>query len=91
VDGSQVVTSFVEKPSRPTGNRAFSGIMIATPQFLDAIPEKRGADIAFDVLPSLVGRMRAYTIPEFVLDIGTVENYEDAQRRWPVLAGKHIS
>ncbi len=88
VDGKQVVTGFVEKPTRPAGNRAFSGIMIATPQFLDAIPEKPGADIAFDVLPSLVGRMRAYAIPEFVLDIGTVENYEHAQRKWPALAGK---
>jgi len=31
--------------------------------------------------------MRAYPIPEFVLDIGTLENYELAQKTWPGLAG----
>src|SRR5579885_3155877 len=51
-DLRHVVTGFVEKPSRPRSNTAFAGIMIATPEFIDAIPEKRGADIAFDVLPA---------------------------------------
>ena len=31
--------------------------MLATPELLDAIPQKRGADIAFDVLPRLLGRI----------------------------------
>ena len=53
------------------------------PAMLDAIPNKDGADIAFDVLPLLVGRMRAHPIREFLLDIGTLENYELAQKTWP--------
>src|SRR5581483_1516299 len=84
-DDSQTITDFTEKPLTPKSNWAFSGIMIATPALLDVVPEKSGADIAFDVLPKLVGRMRAYAIPEFVIDIGTPENYEEAQRRWPGL------
>lgn len=82
VDRDRVVTDFAEKPAHPKSNWAFSGIMIGTREFLDVIPDRGGADIAFDVLPRLIGRMRAYTIPEFVLDIGTPENYEAAQKQW---------
>jgi len=86
VDGNQYVTSFVEKPAFPQSNQAFAGIMIATPHLLDAIPDKPGADIAFDVLPRLTGKTRAYRIEDYLLDIGTIENYERAQHTWPGLA-----
>jgi mannose-1-phosphate guanylyltransferase len=89
-DQRDVVTEFIEKPAAPRSNKAFAGIMVASPALLDAIPEKCGADIAFDVLPPLVGRMRAYQVPEFVLDIGTLENYQEAQRKWPALARKQM-
>ncbi len=79
----QLVIDFVEKPAVPRSNLAFAGIMIGTQELLDAIPRKREADLAFDVLPRLVGRMRAYPIPDYLLDIGTRENYEVAQRTWP--------
>jgi mannose-1-phosphate guanylyltransferase len=85
LDATGTIVSFVEKPSIPKGNLAFAGVMLATPKMLDSIPEKRGADIGFDVLPQLVGLMRGYTTPEFVLDIGTIQNYELAQRTWPGL------
>ena len=79
----QRVIDFVEKTPVPRSNLAFAGIMIGTQELLDAIPRKREADLAFDVLPRLVGRMRAYPIPDYLLDIGTRENYEVAQRTWP--------
>lgn len=82
LDENAVVTSFVEKPANPRSNLAFAGIMIATRELLDMIPEKRGADIAFDVLPRLTGKMRAYHITDYLLDIGTRENYEEAQGTW---------
>lgn len=85
LDANNTIVSFVEKPTAPAGNLAFAGLMLATPELLDAIPQKPGADIAFDVLPRLIGRMRGYRIPEFVLDIGTRENYELAQKTWPAL------
>lgn len=90
-DQNGMVTGFTEKPSRPSSNCAFAGIMIATPALLDAIPDKPGADIAFDVLPRLIGRMRAYRIADFVLDIGTPENYEKAQRQWPLRERKQVT
>lgn len=83
LDADCTIATFVEKPTKPVGNLAFAGLLLATPELLDSIPPKRGADIGFDLLPRLVGRMRGYKIPEFVLDIGTRENYESAQKLWP--------
>jgi mannose-1-phosphate guanylyltransferase len=83
VDPSGRIERFVEKPAEPPGNLAFSGILIGTQKLLEVIPAKRPADIGFDVLPRLAGRMFAYPIPEFLLDIGTMENYQQAQLDWP--------
>jgi mannose-1-phosphate guanylyltransferase len=79
------VREFVEKPERPRSNLAFSGIMLGTPTVIEAIPRKLPVDIGFDVLPQLSGRMMAYTISEYLIDIGTMENYDEAQRSWPRL------
>ena len=77
------VVDFVEKPDRPRGNLAFSGLLLGTQTLLDAIPLKQPADLGFDVLPRLVGRMVAYPISTYLLDIGTMHNYEMAQSTWP--------
>lgn len=82
-DLSGRVERFVEKPEEPPGNLAFSGILIGTQSLLKVIPRKRPAGIGFDVLPQLAGQMFAYPIPEFLLDIGTMENYQQAQLDWP--------
>jgi mannose-1-phosphate guanylyltransferase len=85
VNQDQVVTGFIEKPAKPAGNLAFAGILIGTQQLLNAIPDKPQADLAFDVLPNLTGKMRAYNISSYLLDIGTIENYALAQKTWPGL------
>ncbi|HUL15876.1 MAG TPA: nucleotidyltransferase family protein [Terriglobales bacterium] len=77
------IEQFIEKPKNPSGNLAFAGILIGTQTLMDAIPDKLPADVGFDVLPQLVGRMHAYPINDFLLDIGTLENYERAQKSWP--------
>jgi mannose-1-phosphate guanylyltransferase len=84
-DESYVVREFVEKPAVPVSRWAFAGFMIGTPQLLDVIPSSQPADLGFDVLPRLVGQMLACPIPEYVLDIGTIQNYQTAQRSWPGL------
>lgn len=83
VDTSGMVRDFVEKPAHPTGNLVFSGIMLATPEFLRLIPERHPVDIGSHVLPLLIGRMAAYEINEYLIDIGTMENYRAAQLSWP--------
>jgi mannose-1-phosphate guanylyltransferase len=81
-----IVREFVEKPTGPCGNLAFSGVMIGTSEVIEQIPEESPADISFHVLPRLIGRMLAYPINRYLLDIGTMENYQTAQRTWPGLS-----
>jgi mannose-1-phosphate guanylyltransferase len=83
LDENGVIRDFVEKPENPAGPLAFSGIMIARRQFLDLIPTEGLADIGFHVLPKLIGRMAAIPITDYLLDIGTMENYRLAQETWP--------
>lgn len=85
VDESAIIRDFVEKPKQPASNWAFSGVMIAGPELWDFLPNQRPADIGFDLLPGMVGRMAAYTISEYLLDIGTLANYQYAQESWPGL------
>jgi mannose-1-phosphate guanylyltransferase len=83
-----VISSFVEKPERADSNWAFSGVMVARAEIIDLIPADRPADIGFHLLPRLVGQMAAYPISSYLLDIGTLANYETAQASWPGLAVK---
>jgi len=82
-DADGVIRQFVEKPTNPVGNLAFTGVMIGTGEMLDAIPQEMPADIGFHVLPQLSGRMLAVPIGGYLLDIGTMENYQTAQQTWP--------
>jgi mannose-1-phosphate guanylyltransferase len=85
VDDSGIVRDFVEKPEVPRGNLAFSGLMLATPALLDAVPDVIPVDLGFHVLPRIVGRMAAYLITDFLVDIGTLETYRTGQDAWPGL------
>jgi mannose-1-phosphate guanylyltransferase len=82
-DSSGIITGFEEKPKNPLSNWVFSGLMLAGPRFLDFIPTRTPADIAFDVLPHLLGNLQAYHINDYLLDIGTMSNYRKAQNTWP--------
>ena len=82
LNGPGTVVSFEEKPLHPRGNLAFSGIFLANPRICDFIPRTSVADLGRDVFPKLVGLMQGYIIREFLLDIGTIENYRLAQKLW---------
>jgi mannose-1-phosphate guanylyltransferase len=84
-DENDIVRSFVEKPENPESNWAFSGIMIATSAIFEKIPAHRPADIGFHLLPNLTGCTAAYRLSEYLLDIGTLNNYTRAQSSWPGL------
>ena len=86
LDENGVVTDFVEKPPIPLSNLAFSGVLIGTHQLLDKIPNRLPADIGFDVLPRMVNQMSAYEISDYLLDMGTLLNYKQAQATWPGLS-----
>lgn len=82
-ESNGVITDFQEKPKHPRSNWVFSGLMIATPKLFDFIPAIIPADIGFHVLPRLLGKMRAFPISDYLLDIGTMPNYQKAQATWP--------
>ena len=81
-DEQMVIREFIEKPSHPQGRWAFSGIMIGTPHLINQIPPRYPVDLGFDVLPLLVGKMLAFPISDYLLDIGTLQNYQTAQETW---------
>ena len=85
-DANGIIQQFVEKPKTPVGNLAFSGLMIGTPEMLEVIPSDTPVDIGFHVLPRLIGRMLAFPIRDYLIDVGTMENYRTAQQTWPGLA-----
>jgi mannose-1-phosphate guanylyltransferase len=85
VNSAGVIEHFVEKPAHPTSNLAFSGLMIGTPELLDVIPGDVPADIGYHVLPKLTGQMLAFPIRDYLIDIGTLQNYQHAQATWPGL------
>lgn len=78
-----IVREFVEKPANPTSDLAFSGLMIGTQELLDIIPEHTPADIGFHLLPQVAGRLLAFLVDDYLIDIGTMENYLAAQATWP--------
>lgn len=80
-----VIDRFIEKPEHPPGNLAFAGLMIGTNRLIDVIPDRVPVDIGFHVLPQLGGQMLAFPIRDYLLDIGTMENYQRAQETWPGL------
>jgi mannose-1-phosphate guanylyltransferase len=83
VDETGVIREFVEKPTDPAGNLAFSGVMIGNAEFLKQLPSEIPADLGNHVFPFLRGQMSAFPIRDYLLDIGTMANYELAQRTWP--------
>ncbi len=88
VDQDGMVRDFVEKPAKPASNLAFTGVLVASHAIFESVPKIAPADFGFDVLPKLIGRMAAYKVSDYLVDIGTVEKYERAQTNWPGL--RHV-
>ena len=87
VDGSGVVTGFVEKPEEPKSDLAAAGVYVADQRIFEYFPEgagdKRPLDLGFHVIPNLVGQMKVYEIEEFLMDIGTADSYKKGQEIYP--------
>ncbi len=82
-DERGVITAFEEKPQTPRTNWVFTGLMLARPAIFDLVPDCVPVDIGTHVLPRLVGKMRAFPTSDYLLDIGTLANYQRAQITWP--------
>ncbi len=87
LDDHGTIIGFVEKPDHPPSRLSNTGIMIASAQFVDAIPDRVPCDLSVDVIPGLVGQMTAVKIDGFFVDIGTRQGYDAANRKWEEMAG----
>jgi len=79
------VLDFTEKPARPASDLANAGLYVVRRELLDWIPHGPIVDFALDVFPRCRGRMRAYLIEEYLLDIGHPSAFARAQVEWPAL------
>ncbi|HZY45688.1 MAG TPA: sugar phosphate nucleotidyltransferase [Anaerolineae bacterium] len=87
------VTRFVEKPAAHDmfGDLVNAGVMIVEPSVIDRIPRDTFYDFGQHLLPELLHSDRSiygWIVPPqtYLIDIGTPENYAQAQRDWPVSA-----
>jgi mannose-1-phosphate guanylyltransferase len=77
-DADGTVTDFQEKPPEPKSEWANSGIFAARPALLSWLPNTEFSDLSIDVLPSMVGRMKACPLDGVFKDIGTPDRYAAA-------------
>ena len=84
LDENKLITNFIEKPANPTSDLANAGIYVTDQHFFDLIDDTRPQDIGFSVLPKLAGDMYGYETNAYVLDIGSMEKYERAQKEFPM-------
>jgi mannose-1-phosphate guanylyltransferase/phosphomannomutase len=79
------ITHFVEKPgngkvSSPWAN---AGVYVMEPEILGYIPPRKEYDFGQDLFPALLSRgiaMYAHPFSEYLIDIGSPQNYKQAQR-----------
>jgi len=83
VDENGLITEFVEKSENPKSDLANAGMYVATQKIFDFLENKAfPVDFGKDVLPSLVGKMYGWNTNSYIIDIGTMENYEKANKEW---------
>jgi mannose-1-phosphate guanylyltransferase len=91
VDTDGLVIGFLEKPQEPKSDLAAAGVYIADDRIFNFFPENEAftakylfspLDFGYHIIPRLVGKMKAYFIEEFLMDIGTLQQYKKAQTLW---------
>ena len=81
-----VVIGFEEKPIHPKSEWAAAGVYVADDRIFDVFPPSQDfdqrLDFGFHIIPRLAGKMKAYYIHDFLMDIGTPEAYQEAVTTW---------
>jgi mannose-1-phosphate guanylyltransferase len=83
LDAAGTVIGFEEKPPEPVCDLTNAGMYAFHPSVLDEIDGGRPKDIGYDLLPRLVGRVRAVLVDGYFRDIGTPDAYQRAREEWP--------
>jgi len=82
LDQSNTIIEFIEKPKQPKSKLANAGIYVTSNKVFDFVnsTNKELLDIGFDLLPNLSNQMKGYTIPEYLIDVGTMCNLKEAEK-----------
>lgn len=91
LDGDRRIRRFVEKPpaDRVFSNLVNAGVYVIEPEVLNYIPDNTLADLGTDTFPLLLQagkRLFGYPSRDYLLDIGTLASYKQAEE--DVLSGK---
>ena len=80
IDRQGRVIEFQEKPSDPKSNLANAGVYAMTSAAYREIADLDGFDLANDVMPKFIGRMRGWIWDGYHRDVGTPESLAQARR-----------
>jgi mannose-1-phosphate guanylyltransferase len=82
VNSRNIVTDFHEKISNPPGNLANAAVYILSAELIKkmATDLRRMTDFSIEVLQELKGSIYSYETSNTLIDIGTVNNYEKANK-----------
>lgn len=85
LDAQSRVRRFVEKPApdQVFSRLANAGIYVIEPEVLSWLPEEQHLDFGHDVFPQMLASGQpivGYPITDSLIDIGSMENYQKAQR-----------
>lgn len=86
-DRNGIVQKFIEKPEHSELTMANAAIYLFDKRAVNEIRAKHmnAYDIAKDILPQFVGRIQAYNIAGFHMDMGTIENLTLISTRFETL------
>jgi len=86
LDGEGHIVAFEEKSPAPLSNLANGGVYMmrrsAFRHFPEGPAEGGVLDFGYHVLPRMAPDLTAYLVEELLMDIGTLGDYESAQRLW---------
>jgi mannose-1-phosphate guanylyltransferase len=82
LDSECRIVSFEEKPEYPRTNLANAGIYVVKTEIFDMLPTKEPLDFGRDVLPPLEGKMFGWEMRQYLIDIGTLDNYKKGEKEW---------
>ncbi len=88
MDANGRIRRFVEKPRVAFTDLANAGVYAMTPKVLDYIPTSGFCDFGHDVFPAMLENGEAvYGLPidAYLIDIGSREKYDKANRDFPTL------
>lgn len=85
MDARGRITRFLEKPapSQVLGDQANAGVYVVEPTILKYVPPNTFFDFGQDLFPKLLAEgvpIYGYPIAEYLIDIGTLERYSQAQQ-----------